>query len=780
MTRGRWIGRALTGGALRARPFLSSHPTDEELLAFLDGELDGRALTRIRSHLDGCWPCRGRRDRFNHVIAAFVDVRLDECADREGFPPSAALKLSARLDEVDARATRPSLWRRMFWRARAAFAWRPTPAAIAQACVAALMLAIVVVSIGRDPSVSAQELLARTVAAQEARLRPVPQPVVYQRMQVSRRAGAAGASGWRETQQTWEIWSDTVHGRYRERVGAFAPIAHRAAPDAEACGVASRSAPASAASAASAPASMSASASASAAAPASASASASTAALASTPIGELESILCANGLRSAQPLSARAWAEWRGRARGASERVRENNASDDGPAALVLHTRLAGDDRPMRIREAELVVRADDWHPLAQRFTVEIDRELVTYELRELSFEVVELASVAPAFFDDAPPPATPATAVAAAAAAVEAVSEADVIAAEVQAWEALHRLGALRGEPVEIVRAQASPRVEVRGLASSPERKQAIVDAVSAIPLVTAEIRTVEEALAADAARPSADRSAAPVVDGSTMVQTGTVPIMPLIDAYLQGRREPGFSYADAGAPADRKRTPDSTGPTSGGSQAPQALAPAGTLADHSRTRDAAAPASGGAQALATDVVSLSREAMAEAWALERLARFAQGLGASAVRPSSRRALERMASELAAATAAKLDALDQRITPIIAPLLESAPSIPQAAKSGEAAAANAVAAPDAADAADAATVDAAAAAAGSASDWPRLALRVFERAREADETTRRLFTESDAGLVELGPSARQLIAACTSARQDALTLTERLTSQRQ
>jgi hypothetical protein len=548
----------------------------------------------------------------------------------------------------------------------------------------ALTLALVVVSIGREPSVSAQELLARTVAAQEARLRPVPRPVVYQRLQVSRRAGVMGAgvasaasSTSRETQQTWEIWADTVHGRYRERVGAFAPIARRAAPDAEACG-----------------------------------GGIGDATPAATPIGELESILCANGLRSVQPLSARAWSEWRGRMRGASERVRQNDASDDGPAALVLHTRLpggvgdAGGDRTMRIREAELVVRADDWHPLAQRFTVEIDRQLVSYELRELSFEVVELASVAPAFFDEraAPPPA-PVTPTA--TAAVEAVSEADVIAAEVQAWDALHRLGALRGEPVEIVRAQASPRVEVRGLASSPERKQAIVDAISAIPLVTASISTVDEALAANAATPN--RAAPPpTVGGSTMVQTGTVPILPLIEAYLQPPREPGFTYA--GPPVTE----------------------------------------GGAQAIATDVVSLSREVMADAWALERLARFAQGLDAAAVRPSSRRTLERMASELAAGAAAKLDALGQRVAPIVAPLVEDSSSSESAHP------------------------------ADSERDWTRLALRVFERAREADETTRRLFTESDAGLVELGPSARQLIAACTSGRKDALTLSDRLTSQSQ
>ena len=84
----------------------------------------------------------------------------------------------------------------------------------------------------------------------------------------------------------------------------------------------------------------------------------------------------------------------------------------------------------------------------------------------------------------------------------------------------------------------------------------------------------------------------------------------------------------------------------------------------------------------------------------------------------------------------------------------------------------------DVADVADVAGV--AGEPADASRDWPRVALQVFARAREADELTRRLFTESDAGLVELGPSARQLIAACTSGRQDALTLSDRLTSQRQ
>jgi hypothetical protein len=727
----------MTRRSLQALFFQSSHPSDEELLACLDGELDERAAARVRAHLDTCWRCRGRRDRFDRTIAAFVDVRLEDRARRTGFPPSATLLLSARLDAVDAKMEKRSVWTRLFWRARLTARTWPSPARLAQVSVAVLTAVLIVLSIGREPAVSAQELLARTVAAQEARLRPVVQPVVYQRLQVSRRA--AGAGGTRETHQTWEIWSDTTHGRYRERVGAFAPIVERAAPDASAC-----SAPA--------------------AEP--------------TPIRELESILCANGLQAAQPLSAAAFRDWRGRVRNASDRV--NTQPLDGERqAMVLRTSLGDRDRqPNRIREAELVVRADDWHPLVQRFVVQGsahqadsghvdsgqgdrrhdgasqsgamqsdathrdttlgdaaqgDADLVSYELRELSFEVVPLATVAPTFFD-AP---RDTTAVPAPAPAVEAVSEADLVSAEVQAWEALHRLGALLGEPVEVARG-SSHRVEVRGLASSEERKQAIIEAVGAIPLVTVDVRTVDEALAAKRAHSgtasatpvalppgpivfpsaSASASAAPADggDASTMIQTGVLPIQPLLDAYLP-------------TPQDRTQA-------------------------------------------ATDVVTLSRGAMSQAWALERLARFTLGLDAAAVRPSTRRTLERVALELAQATVEKLDALERRVTPIVSPVLSS----PASASTSEPAATRAAADAPASDALEDGAGRADAASSGAATEWPRSALQVFARVREADEKTRRLFTESDTGLVELGSAARALMASCEAGRRAAVDITRTLT----
>jgi hypothetical protein len=453
-------------------------------------------------------------------------------------------------------------------------------------------------------------------------------------------------------------------------------------------------------------------------------------------------------LQAAQPLSAAAYRDWRGRVRNASDRV--NAQPMDGERqGLVLRTSLGDRDRrPNRIREAELVVRADDWHPLVQRFVVQRgsihgdaahgdasqgdasqgaaaagqgDADLVSYELRELSFEVVPLATVAPTFFDAprettvAPPPATP---------AVEAVSEADLVSAEVQAWEALHRLGALLGEPVEVARG-SSHRVEVRGLASTEERKQAIIEAVGAIPLVTVDVRTVDEALAAKRAHPETASAARAVVippaseppagaDASTMIQTGVLPIQPLLDAYLP------------------------------------------TVQDRTQA--------------ATDVVTLSRGAMSQAWALERLARFTLTLDAAAVRPSTRRTLERVALELAQATVEKLDALERRVTPIVSPVLSS-----PASASSSSPASSAIE-PSSSEATEDSDSRADASSASAAAEWPRSALQVFARVREADEKTRRLFTESDTGLVELGPAARALMASCEAGRRAAVDITRTLT----
>jgi hypothetical protein len=65
---------------------------------------------------------------------------------------------------------------------------------------------------------------------------------------------------------------------------------------------------------------------------------------------------------------------------------------------------------------------------------------------------------------------------------------------------------------------------------------------------------------------------------------------------------------------------------------------------------------------------------------------------------------------------------------------------------------------------------------AGAAADeWPREALRAFERVRAADEATRQLFTESDSGAIDLASTARTLRVSTRAARALAQSLIDTL-----
>src|SRR5688572_3553226 len=67
------------------------HPSERDLLLFVNGE-GGTALARsVRDHLDGCWSCSLKRDQMAGAIAAFMREResglgteeLSETADRK-------------------------------------------------------------------------------------------------------------------------------------------------------------------------------------------------------------------------------------------------------------------------------------------------------------------------------------------------------------------------------------------------------------------------------------------------------------------------------------------------------------------------------------------------------------------------------------------------------------------------------------------------------------------------------------------------------------------------
>ena len=85
------------------------HPSEGDLLLFLDGELESGVSDSVRCHLDSCWTCRMHAAGLQNAIVEFARER-----ERTGppEPPSPWRDLDADLRRVQ-DATRPSFMQRM-------------------------------------------------------------------------------------------------------------------------------------------------------------------------------------------------------------------------------------------------------------------------------------------------------------------------------------------------------------------------------------------------------------------------------------------------------------------------------------------------------------------------------------------------------------------------------------------------------------------------------------------------------------------------------------------
>ncbi|MEO6008494.1 MAG: zf-HC2 domain-containing protein, partial [Vicinamibacterales bacterium] len=87
------------------------HPTDEQLVAFLDAELPAREATRVRRHVDCCWACRNRHRQLQETVQLFMDA----CAAGAAADEDDALLDVSRLPRAALHAlhhppVRPSAW----------------------------------------------------------------------------------------------------------------------------------------------------------------------------------------------------------------------------------------------------------------------------------------------------------------------------------------------------------------------------------------------------------------------------------------------------------------------------------------------------------------------------------------------------------------------------------------------------------------------------------------------------------------------------------------------
>jgi len=422
------------------------------LLAFLDGELSPARQAEIRQLLENDWSLRVRLGELERDITAYVSATAPTApADAPPFDDlwrnvhARAAQEPVPTDKLVTTSFR-SRWQRVQAQVQT-WLLRPAPLRLAISLGLALLLAVGLafwlLRSERLQTVSAEELMQRATQAETRSLQRVGDPVVYRKVQV-RRAGNTEAV-------QWESWKEARNaGQFRQRIADQQGAHFLRDKDTKRPAL----------------------------------------------LSELDTVLRANQFDAERPLSATAFAAWRKQLRQFGDTVADQQEN------WRLTTRVTTSLARNTIIAASLLVRKSDWHALSLQLLVQGATETHEYELSEIAYDVLPLQALT-VFTDLAPPPAAaasarPTTTPAVVAATLTPMSALPTAAAlqeaEVAALYALHQLQADLGEQIEVVR-EDQRRVIVRGLVEQAERKEKLLEALRAIPLVAPQIQTIEEA---------------------------------------------------------------------------------------------------------------------------------------------------------------------------------------------------------------------------------------------------------------------------------------------
>ncbi len=507
------------------------HVSDDELLCYVDGELGPKQAANIRDHLEACWTCRAKMEKIQQTIAAFVDYLNCDFAPNLDPPPRQWRTFRARMARVIVETGEPSAPYRRLVALRSVLSTSSLPLKLAAGLALTMLVAFLgVVLFDKVPRISAERLIQRAEEVQAQRTQAVPEPVVYQRLRVRQKSKGSA----QDNAITWEIWNDVSNDRFKQRAGgangqrsidsqarkASRLVARRSRNLGPQQGN-SRPAYSLPVEPATIP----------------------------PMLQELERILRTNQMDPWRPVSAASYRSWRKSVRRDSEEIRDTSLPD-GDRAYVLSTAAAGPFAANAIIKAALVVRSEDWHPVEQRLEVQGEDGVRDYELTETAFEVVSLNNLNPSIFADLtwPTPSAPASRPATAS-RFELPTGPELVAEEINARYALHRLRACVGESIEVVRDSAS-HVEVRGVVETPERKQQLLTTLQALPFVRADIQAVGETGAGAPSLPASPNGPDSNKEGSVarqsaiiQVQSGKLPIEDQLREYFARLRGVGNS---------------------------------------------------------------------------------------------------------------------------------------------------------------------------------------------------------------------------------------------
>ena len=210
-------------------------------------------------------------------------------------------------------------------------------------------------------------------------------------------------------------------------------------------------------------------------------------------LGKLRLVMDQNRLDSRRPLSPQAWAEWRRGVNPREERV------EKAQGMISIQTRLGAPAGASSLVAARLTLRASDWTPVAQEFTLSEAEGQSTFEIQETSSAVVAFQSLPVGMFE--PETAAPAVHRASAAAAEEQPPVApglergdhahaeELLASLLAANMALHKASLCGQVPLPEL-SIADGRVDVRGAVRTPEHKLQLLSAFGDIPLLRLDLQ--------------------------------------------------------------------------------------------------------------------------------------------------------------------------------------------------------------------------------------------------------------------------------------------------
>lgn len=446
---------------------IPSHIEDERLVSFLDGEIDAGPQKEMQAHLESCWDCRSRLCDVERSIEKFLRLRQEKLMPPELPPVGPAVDVfRARLGAHQMQLPSNSFLKgylpdlrkltRVLGEALDGRTYSlRTQVIIARTAAAVILFSVVagfVLFSGRLTTVTASELLRRSIEAQEMQLANADQPVVRQRIQIV----SKGRSGAQNASITWEVWSDVVN--LRTRLTSISGSAIAAESDAA---------------------------------------------------DRVRSVLRANRMDERKPLTAVSYKSWRDSLSSKSEDV-ASGVDANGTSLYTIRTLPNGSPNLDDLMEARMSVRASDYHPTRLYLKVKSAGGYQEFELVENEYEIVSLNSVSPELFAEnetagtmevgrttvEEPTTTPTV-----SHDEPAMSSAEIVTAtaetEINVLNALHQIGADVSEQLSVTRS-ANGLLEVQGIVETDSRKNEILqvlDEFKGNSAVRIHIQTIDEA---------------------------------------------------------------------------------------------------------------------------------------------------------------------------------------------------------------------------------------------------------------------------------------------